>query len=55
MKKVQALFLSRRFYAALIALIAVLFQDKLGLTQDAAKQLSTVVIAWIIGDSINKT
>lgn len=55
MEKVAALLKSRRFYAAVGGVVAVIASNVLGLDEATVTGVVTVVIGWIIGDSINKT
>ena len=56
MNKVQALFVSRRFWAA-VAGVAFVALDGLGLglTEDQITNLFIVGAGWIVGDSIRAT
>ena len=56
MNKVQALFMSRRFWMA-VAGVAIVTQDGLGLglTEDQITNLFIVGAGWIVGDSIRAT
>lgn len=55
MDKFFGVFKSRRFYVAVGAVVVVILQDALGLDEMTAQNLVSVAIAWIVGDSINKT
>ena len=56
MNKVQALFMSRRFWVAVVGVVFVT-QDGLGLglTEDQIRNLIVVGAGWIVGDSIRVT
>ena len=56
MNKVQALFVSRRFWVA-VAGVAFVALDGLGLglTEDQMRNLVVVGAGWIVGDSIRVT
>lgn len=56
MNKVQALFMSRRFWMA-VAGVAIVTQDGLGLglTEEQIRNLAIVGGSWIVGDSIRVT
>ena len=49
MQKVKDLFKSRRFWAAVGGVVVVGLQDILGL------EPATVVVSWIVGDSLRTT
>lgn len=53
--KIYALPQSRRWWAAVLALLSVTFQDGLGLSPEQAQWIVVALSAWIVGDSINKT
>jgi hypothetical protein len=53
--KVVALFQSRRVYAAVIGIVAVIFQQFLGLSEGQALEIAGVLAAFILGDSIRRT
>ena len=57
LKKIKALFRSRRFYAAVATIIGVISQDVLGIHLDQVTILAivSVVMSWIVGDSLKKT
>jgi len=57
MIKTQNLLQSRRFWAALAALVVAVGNDGLGfkLSQDQVDLAVTVLSAWIVGDSLRKT
>ena len=55
MDKIKSLTQSRRFYAAVLGIAMLLLHETLGLSQAVAEQLSVVLAAWIIGDSLDKT
>ena len=56
MNKVQALFMSRRFWVAVVGVVFVT-QDGLGLglTEDQIRNLIVGGAGWIVGDSIRVT
>jgi hypothetical protein len=53
--KIRKILTSRRVYAAITALLAALFQETLGLTEEAATQIVVVLLSWILSDSISHT
>ncbi len=55
MTKIRALFASRRFYAAVLGCVAVVLQEALGMEQQTATTLATLIAAWILGDSLKET
>ena len=57
MNKVKSLITSRRFWAASLGLAAVVASDLFGLTLDTEQLLGvvTIVVAWIIGDTVRET
>ena len=56
MNKVQALFVSRRFWVA-VAGVAFVALDGLGLglTEEQTRNLVIVISGWVVGDSIRAT
>jgi hypothetical protein len=56
MNKVQALFMSRRFWIAVAGVTFVIFDGMgLGLTEEQTRNLVVVVAGWVVGDSIRVT
>ena len=56
MNKVQALFMSRRFWVAVAGVTFVIFDGMgLGLTEEQTRNLVVVVAGWVVGDSIRVT
>ncbi len=55
--KVQSLLTSRRFWVAAAGLAAVVSEDIFGVILDTEQlvAVSTIVVAWIIGDTVRKT
>ncbi len=53
--KLTSLINSRRFYALVAGILTVIFQDGLGLTDQTTMEVVGLLMAWIVGDSINKT
>mgnify|MGYP005819048127 FL=1 len=55
--KLKALSQSRRFYALLSGVVLMLAEELFGvqLDPDTVKQIVLLIMAWIVGDSINKT
>lgn len=51
----QELIKSKRFWAAVATLAAVLLKDTLGLSEDEVQQVVMIVAAWIVGDSWRAT
>lgn len=54
-KKLLRLAISRRFWVAVGGVLVVFLNENFGLDEESAKQVVTVLAAWIVGDSINKT
>ena len=57
MSKVKSLLTSRRFWAASVGLAAVVASDLFGVTldQDQLIGVVTLVVTWIIGDTVRET
>lgn len=55
MEKIISLFQSRRFWAAVAAMLVALLQELFGIDEQTANQIVVILLAWIVGDSINKT
>jgi len=57
MDKVKSLLKSRRFWVAAIGLVSVVASETLGieLNQDQLIGVVTIVVAWVIGDTIRET
>lgn len=55
MPKIKALFQSRRFWLSLTAVIAIVFNEAFGIPESQVMEIATIVIAWVIGDSIRAT
>ncbi len=55
--KLKSLLGSRRFWIAAVGLAAVVSKDAFGVELDTEQLVSvaSIVVAWIIGDSITKT
>ena len=53
--KINNLIKSRRFWAALAGVAIICFEDVAGLNPEQATAITSVIMAWIIGDSIKKT
>ena len=55
--KLKALVTSRRFWAAGIGLVAVIAADVFGteLNQEQLLGITTIVVAWIVGDTVRET
>lgn len=55
--KFKALLVSRRFWAASIGLVAVVAADIFGteLNQEQLLGIITIVVAWIVGDTVRET
>jgi len=47
--------MSRRFWTAVGGVLIILFQDALGIDAQTANGISAFLIAWIVGDSLQKT
>ena len=56
-EKLKALLKSRRFWVAAVGLVAVCASELTGfeLNQDQIIGVVTVVVAWVIGDSVRPT
>ena len=56
-EKILSLLQSRRFLAASVSLLVVVFDEQLGIQLDFEKVLAIAIVvsAWIAGDSLNKT
>lgn len=54
MDKFVALFKSRRFWVALAG-VAVVIAEPFGLGADSVNEIVMLAMAWIVGDSVNKT
>ncbi len=55
MEKINALLKSRRFWTAVGGVLVVVLHDAIGLDVETANGIAAFGIAWIIGDSIQKT
>lgn len=55
MSKLTTLFQSRRFWGAIAAAILNVIGPTIGLTEDQTLSITALVVAWIVGDSLNKT
>ena len=53
--KIIALTSSRRFWAAVGGIVFLFLKDVIGLDETTANGIVAFLIAWIVGDSINKT
>lgn len=53
--KLERLLQSRRFYASLLALSVIILQDGLGLSHESSMTISSILMVWVLGDSLNKT
>jgi len=53
--KILALAQSRRFATAVMGVLVVAFQDVLGMTPEQAQTVAGLLMAWIVGDSLNTT
>lgn len=54
-EKLKALAGSRRFKAAVAAIMVVVLHEGIGLDESAANMIAGILVAWILGDSINPT
>lgn len=54
-RKFAALLQSRRFYAAVVALLTVLFHEQVGFSEEVTRNIIYILISWIVGDSLCKT
>jgi|TARA_Y100001947_G_C10186915_1_gene239001 uncharacterized membrane protein len=57
MDKWKSLLTSRRFWVSAVGLVAVVAHDQFGveLNEEQLLALATVVVAWVIGDSVRAT
>ena len=57
MNKVTSLLKSRRFWVAAAGLAAVCSQEVFGVTLDTDQlvAVATIVVAWIVGDTVRET
>ena len=46
---------SRRFLALIVGAVMVLAQDTLGMTEDQVQTITSMIMSWIVGDSLMKT
>lgn len=53
--KINTMFKSRRFWVAVSGVIVIVAQDLIGLSQAQSEPIIAILIAWIIGDSLEKT
>jgi len=53
--KLKAMLASRRFYAAIAAVLAIALQDLFGMSPETATGIATILSVWILGDSLDKT
>lgn len=53
--KINTMFKSRRFWVAVSGVIVIVAQDVIGLSQAQAEPIIAILIAWIVGDSLEKT
>jgi hypothetical protein len=55
--KVKSMLASRRFWVAAAGLVAVVGQDLLGvdLDTDQVVAVASIVVAWVIGDTVRET
>jgi len=57
MSKVKSLLVSRRFWVSAVGLVSVIASDLLDvqLNQDQIIGVVTIVVAWVIGDTVRET
>lgn len=57
MDKVKSLIASRRFWVAAVGLVSVVASETMGveLNQEQLIGVVTIVVAWVIGDTIRET
>jgi len=55
MNKLKSLFQSRRFWAAIVAAVLNVIGPTVGLNEDQTLSITALVVAWVVGDSLNKT
>jgi uncharacterized membrane protein len=57
MSKMKSLLTSRRFWVSAIGLVSVVAADVLGveLNQEQILGVVTIVVAWVIGDTVRET
>ena len=53
--KIKALFTSRRFQATVGSVLAVVFQDMLGMSLEQSLTLVAVIQSWVVSDTMRPT
>lgn len=53
--KLNALLKSRRFWVAVASVASIVLKDTVGLDEEQTMNIAAIAIAWILGDSVNKT
>jgi len=53
--KLLGVLISRRFWAAVMGVLLILFTDVFNLTEEQAQTIIALIMSWIIGDSVSKT
>tara|TARA_R110000824_G_scaffold808_1_gene4927 strand:+ start:10629 stop:10808 length:180 start_codon:yes stop_codon:yes gene_type:complete len=55
--KIKALLTSRRFWVSAMGLIAIVTSETIGIELDQTQLVSvaTIVVAWVIGDTVRET
>ena len=54
-EKIKSLFKSRRFWAAVGAVVVVCLSDAFGIDEGTANSIVALGVAWIVGDSLRVT
>jgi len=55
--KIKSLLASRRFWVSAVGLVAVVASETVGIELDQTQLVSvaTIVVAWVIGDTVRET
>jgi len=55
MDKLKSLLRSRRFWIAVLGMVAVVAHEGFGLDESQVLTIGGIVVAWIIGDTLRRT